>query len=93
MRVDCFFRGEVVNKTRPRPHRLVLHASVCLTAVLLLYSFTSYLFQANQHVLPYRLKVEELSVLPEGLFVPLFVAVMLALFVAIRLSASQRTSR
>lgn len=64
----------------------------CANAISLCLLKASYL-QANQHILPYKLDLDEAGVLPERILMAPFVAVMLVLFVAIRLSATQRTFR
>jgi len=58
-----------------------------------LWIWSSSSLQANQHLPPFKLDVERLSVLPEGSPMALFVVLMLALFVIIRLAAAQRPSR
>jgi hypothetical protein len=68
-----------------RPRR-GFRASRYARLILLLHFFPSSHLQANQHTLPYKLDFENVGVLPEGILGALLVAVMLALFVAIRVS-------
>jgi hypothetical protein len=49
--------------------------------------------QAEQHITQNHISFGAIRALPEGIFVALLVAAMLAIFIAIRLSAAQRSSR